>query len=94
MSYKYDTYKQFVYTDKGSRVFLSIYQQFQRIVISSGAVTLGKLIDGFTGDNFEVMACADRLIELGEAKEVTPIGTAWQDRVIVPTNKITICTGL
>lgn len=40
-------------------------------------------VRGVTGDSWEMMARVDRLVELGEIREITGSNVAGQDRVFV-----------
>lgn len=86
MSYSYEAEKKIVFTDEGQRQFLRIRDFCQRQLKEAGAVQAGKAMSAWDGggDSWEMMACVDRLVELGELREVTdPTKCVWQHRVFV-----------
>lgn len=86
MSYQYETEKKFVFEDMGQRQFLRIRDFVQRMLHEAGAISAGHALNAWKGggDSWEMMACVDRLVELGELREVTdPDKCAWQHRVFV-----------
>lgn len=89
MSYNYQTERKFVFTDEGQRAFLKIRDFCQHQLKEAGAVQAGKAMSaGGSGDSWSIMACVDRLVELGELREVTdPTKCAWQHRVFVSSRQ-------
>ena len=88
MTYNYDTEKQNLYTDEGQRLFLKIRDRTNKLLASSGAVMCQKIIEGCTGDARAMLACIDRLVELGEIREIhRSIETAAKNRVFVARNQ-------
>jgi hypothetical protein len=81
-SYEAERYK--VFTDEGQRTFLKVRDKAAKLLEEAGAVRSGKLlmISG-ANDTWELMACMDRLIELGEIKEITGPEVWGQDRIFV-----------
>lgn len=69
MSYVYEIEKTKLFTDGGQRMFLRIRDETHRLLKLSGAVMAEKLLIG-SGDSWTMIACLDRLIELGEIVEV------------------------
>jgi hypothetical protein len=88
MAYRYEEERHKIFTDEGQRTFLKVRDNAHLKLKHSGAATLGKIIDGSTGDTFVLLACVDRLVELGELREVTRENCASQDRVYVGTGKL------
>lgn len=85
MGYVYGELKQHVFSEGGQRMFLDIRDNAQRLMAQSGAATMNKLISSCTGDVWQMMACVDRLVELGELIEiVNPHSRAGQHRLFVP----------
>lgn len=71
--YDYKEEKQYVFTDKGQRHFLFIRDLVHRFLKESGAFQMSNAMKlGPTGaaTNWEMMACVDRLVEIGEIKEI------------------------
>lgn len=85
MSYVYEAEKKIVFTDNGQREFLRVRDFCKRMIQQAGAVQAGKAMSQANlGDSWSMMACVDRLVELGELREVTdPDRCAWQHRVFV-----------
>lgn len=87
--YDYSKIRSSIFTEEGQRLFIGIRDNVKRMLSVSGAVTMGKAIQlpegiGAAG-SWEMMACVDRMIELGELKELPTTG--WgQSRVFVSTD--------
>ena len=69
--YVFEIQKQNIFTEEGQRLFLSIRDKAKALLLTAGAFTMGRVISGFTGDSWDMLACVDRLVELGEIKEIT-----------------------
>jgi hypothetical protein len=87
MSYDYQKERQWVFTDEGQRQFLRIRDKAFGLIRQAGAVKLDCLIHEETGSSWEMLACVDRLVELGELKEITQPDTVTQHRVFIVTTK-------
>ncbi|HXJ61077.1 MAG TPA: hypothetical protein VNU68_30900 [Verrucomicrobiae bacterium] len=84
MSYKYEEIKPRIFTEEGQRIFLSIRDKANQLLKVAGAVRMQELIQGHSGSNWDMIACVDRLVELGEIREITVAGrVAGQHRVFV-----------
>lgn len=83
MSYDYKTQRAAIFTEQGQRMFLSIRDRAHRLLGEAGAVTSVKLMGAHTGDVWDMLACIDRLVELGELREITRADVAAQHRVFV-----------
>lgn len=83
MSYNYQTQRDVIFTEKGQRMFLSIRDRAHRLLGEAGAVMSLKLMHSETGDVWDMLACIDRLVELGELREITGPDVAGQHRVFV-----------
>ena len=81
--YVYDREKAWIFTDQGQRQFLRIRDRAKGLCKLAGAVTMGAAISGESGSSWEMMACVDRLVELGELREVSERGCAGQHRLFV-----------
>ena len=71
MRYEYRKERERLFTEEGQRIFLEIRDRVQRLLRQAGACTMGKAIDGSTGDTWFKLACVEQLVELGEIVEVT-----------------------
>ncbi len=83
MSYDYQTERKWVFTDDGGRQLLRISKKADDILRKAGAATMEKLIAGECGGSWEMMACVDRLVEVGELREVNYGPCAGQHRIFV-----------
>ncbi len=84
MSYCYETQKKFIFTDEGQRKFLHLRDFTERALEMSGAVQAGHILAvAGSGDSWDQMSCIDRLVELGELREIPNPSCAWQHRVFV-----------
>lgn len=80
MSYNYETEKKEIFTERGQRQFLSIRDNAHRLIELAGSARMDKIIAGQTGSSWTMMACVDRLVELGEIREASPARCAGQYR--------------
>lgn len=83
MSYQYETEKPKLFTEEGQRLFLAIRDKTALLLETSGAARMQEMISGQSGNVWEMLACVDRMIELGELREITHDGVAGQYRVFV-----------
>lgn len=84
MSYRYAEQRPHVFTEEGQVMFLAIRDKAKELVARSGAVTSGKLMGCTTGDAWHMLACIDRLVELGELVEVpNTVSGAGQHRIFI-----------
>lgn len=81
--YNYQNEKSKVFTEDGQVVFLKIRDKTQQLLKQSGAVMMSNILNGITGDSWLHLACVDRLVELGEIKEITNEGVVGQHRVFI-----------
>lgn len=70
MSYSYQTNRAEVFTETGQVMFLKIRDNAKRLLAISGAVQAEKLWADCSGDSWTMLACVDRLVELGELRLV------------------------
>jgi hypothetical protein len=83
MGYDYQTQRPAIFTENGQRMFLKIRDNTQRLLGLAGAARLHEMISDCSGDSWDMLACVDRMVELGEIREVTSGHVAGQDRVFV-----------
>lgn len=81
--YNYQNEKSKIFTEDGQVVFLKIRDKTQQLLKQSGAVMMSNILNGITGDSWLHLACVDRLVELGEIKEITNDSVAGQYRVFI-----------
>lgn len=81
--YDYKKQKQEIFTESGSVMFIKIRDNVKKLLNVSGAFMMQNAISGVcTGDSWTMLACVDRLVELGEIRELTQ-DCAGQHRVFV-----------
>lgn len=86
--YSYQTQKPNLFTDDGQRMFLKVRDRSKKLLEESGAFMLGNVIrDCGGGDSWNMLACVDRLMELGEIREIEQGNTPTQCRVFVAAYK-------
>ena len=85
--YKYEIEKPAIFTEGGQVLFLAIRDNVFSLLKKSGAVKMGSAINvKICSESFTQMACVDRLVELGEIREITKGNDLHgQDRVFVET---------
>ena len=82
--YKYEEQKQGIFTESGQEMFLSIRDKSKQLLKQAGCFKMGNVISGQVGDTWQMLACVDRLVELGEIREIEQNGAvAGQDRIFV-----------
>lgn len=64
--YNYEAEKKKIFTDEGQKLFLSIRDKAQRLLKEAGAFRRSEVTSGHSGDSWTMMACVDRMVELGE----------------------------
>ena len=83
MMYVYEDLRGDLFSDQGQIQFLTVRDNIQRLLKEAGAVRMSEAIRPLSGDSWLMLACVDRLVELGEIREVTEDNVAGQDRVFV-----------
>lgn len=80
--YNYNTQKKNIFTEEGQEMFLKIRDKAHKLLDEAGAFKLSHVISGCTGDSWDMYACVDSLIELGEIIEIER-KCAGQNRVFI-----------
>ena len=84
MAYNYKEIKPKLFIEAHQMLFLEIRDKVHKFLSETGEAKMGFIIQGLCGDSWMMMACVDRLVELGEIKEVFPQrACAAQDRIFV-----------
>ena len=81
MGYNYADQKPSLFTDDGQRMFLKIRDEAFRLTAIAGAARVQEIIRNASGDPWSMLACVDRLVEIGELIEITQEQVAGQHRV-------------
>ena len=84
MSYLYQEVKPKLFTEDGSVMFTNIRDHVVRLLKRAGAVRMHEAMQAAkSGDSWTMIACVDRLVELGELREIKQQDVCGQDRVFV-----------
>jgi hypothetical protein len=84
MPYDYQEQKSAIFSEAGQRMFLKIRDHTKELLAKAGAVRCQEMMAGAGGgDSWNMLACVDRLVELGEIQEIPQERCAGQDRVFV-----------
>lgn len=81
--YKYEEERNKIFTEEGQRLFLSIRDRTFSLINIAGAARMSEIMKTHAGSSWEMLACVDRLVELGEIREITQKDCAGQHRVFV-----------
>jgi hypothetical protein len=70
VSYRYADHRDRLLTDSGQRMFLAFRDAAKELLARSGAFTVEALMNQAKtgGDSWLMLACVDRLVELGEIR--------------------------
>jgi hypothetical protein len=79
--YNYQTEKPKIFTEQGQADFLKTRDSAEKLLSIAGAFNIMKVL--VTGDQWLAMAYIDRLVELGEIRELTDSNVRGQDRVFI-----------
>ena len=82
VEYNYEVVKPELLTDKGQRLLLQVRDRAISFCDVSGAFTAVSVTNGIPGDQWLMMACIDRLIELGEFEYINPEESFFPQRVL------------
>lgn len=83
MSYNYELEKPKIFTEQGQRDFLKVRDRVHKLLTDAGAFMMFSALKDVSGDAWLMMAYVDRMVELGEIREITPPTVAGQHRVFV-----------
>ncbi len=83
MAYDYKEIKPKLFIEAHQKLFLEIRDRVHRFLDETGVAKMGFILNGSSGDSWVMMACVDRLVELGEIKEVFHGDCVGQDRIFV-----------
>ncbi len=88
MSYVYEQQRAELFTDEGQRMFLAVRDRVKRLLKEAGAVRSDAALCGVSGSSWTMHACLDRLVELGEIREVTGPNVLGQRRIFVTAEQL------
>jgi hypothetical protein len=82
--YNYEKERPWVFTDEGQRDLLKVRDKTFNLLKLAGAVRSQEMITGLTGSDWQHLALVDRLVELGDIREIQQQGgCAGQHRIFV-----------
>ncbi len=87
--YHYQIERPKLFSESGQILFLKVRDNVHRLLKEAGAVRSQEAVHGPsipTADSWMQLACLDRLVELGEIREITAGGVPGQYRVFVRRN--------
>jgi hypothetical protein len=87
MGYCYEEERHRVFTEDGQVMFLSIRNKVNTLTKEAGACTIEAAIRGQCGESWQMLACVDRLAELGEIVLIENRLGASQHNIIFRTRK-------
>ena len=84
MTYNYQTQRDNLFTEEGQLMFMKIRDKINVLLDQSGAFRLLEAISTarVTGDTWDMIACIDRLVEIGEIREIETKGVG-QHRIFI-----------
>lgn len=81
--YDYRRERPGLFTEEGQVMFLAVRDRAQELLKVAGAAQLGHMTSRIPGEGYQLIACVDRLVELGELFEISIPRVAGQHRVFV-----------
>lgn len=81
--YDYKDLKSKIFTDEGQKEFLKVRDNVFSLLAKSGAVSMDKAMSAVTGDTWTSMSYVDRMVELGEIREINIPNAMGQHRVFI-----------
>ncbi len=86
--YDYQAFKSIIFTEKNQIGFLRTRDKVMKLLDVAGSFRMDCAIG--SGDGWLQMAHVDRLVEIGEIREVTSGNEAGQHRVFVKGNELCV----
>ena len=84
MGYDYAIERPKVFTEDGVTMLLKIRDNTRSLIAKAGVARCDKMMAGCSGDTWHMLACIDRLVEMGEIHEIpNPMSGAGQHRVFI-----------
>lgn len=80
--YSYENERNKIFSEEGQREFIKIRDHVKKLLSVAGAFSMARGFEPITGSSWLKMAYIDRMVELGEIREITKC-VAGQDRVFV-----------
>ena len=84
--YIYEQIKPELFTDGGQKMFLAIRDAAHKLLEKAGAFREAEVLAGICGNTWEMSACVDRMVELGEIIELKR--DCWEQYRVFTTPKV------
>lgn len=84
--YIYESQRKNIFTEQGQEMFIKIRDKAKSLLATAGSFRMDAIMSSCTGDTWDMLACVDRMVEMGELKEITPENVSGQHRVFVSLN--------
>ena len=82
--YRYEDEREKLFTDEGQRMLLKVRDFVDKTLAVAGAVRMQEAVSAAgSGSSWAMLACVDRLAELGEIREISQGHVVGQHRVFV-----------
>ena len=81
--YSYANQRAEVFSESGQVIFLKVRDNARRLFKLAGAVRMTELVADCSGSNWTILACVDRMEELGEIRRADDGKCATQNQVYV-----------
>jgi len=89
VSYSYATERSWLFTEQGSTCLVRARDNAMRLLREAGAFMAFAPLRGVQyGDTWKALAILDRMVEMGDIREVTGANVRGQDRVFVAAREI------
>lgn len=86
MGYSYEIHKKEILTDEGQKLFIKIRDRVWELIETAGAFRQQEAFRGISGSSWDMIACIDRLVELGEIVEIKR--DCWTQFKIYSTSQV------
>ncbi len=81
--YNYLEEKSKLFTEEGQVMFLKVRDNAKKLLLVAGVFRMQEVLRKVGGDSWMEMACVDRLVELGEIREIKNRNPTGQYRIFV-----------
>lgn len=81
--YSYAIEKPKLFTDENQRMLLKVRDHVFKCLKTAGAVRMQEAMEPASGDSWTMLALVDRLVELGDIREIPQKDVAGQYRIFV-----------
>lgn len=79
--YNYQKERAELFKEENQKLFLQIRDRVKYLIRQAGCARMDKIIEKSTGSSWTMLACVDRLVELGEIVEIPGTDQFGQSRI-------------